>query len=44
MQWVRKRLKIFTAEKMCFKVIQIAGQWWHMSLIPVLGRKRQVDF
>jgi hypothetical protein len=21
-----------------------AGQWWHTSLIPALGRQRQVDF
>jgi hypothetical protein len=20
------------------------GQWWHMTLIPALGRQRQVDF
>jgi hypothetical protein len=20
------------------------GQWWHMPLIPALGRQRQVDF
>jgi hypothetical protein len=20
-----------------------AGQWWHMPLIPALGKKRQVD-
>jgi hypothetical protein len=22
----------------------VAGQWWHMPLIPALGRQRQVDF
>jgi hypothetical protein len=22
----------------------LAGQWWHMPLIPALGRQRQVDF
>jgi hypothetical protein len=22
----------------------IAGQWWHMPLIPALGRQRQTDF
>jgi hypothetical protein len=25
------------------KKIKIAGQWWRMSLIPALGRQRQVD-
>jgi hypothetical protein len=20
------------------------GQWWHMPLIPALGRQREVDF
>jgi hypothetical protein len=24
--------------------IIIAGQWWHMPLIPALGRQRQADF
>jgi hypothetical protein len=23
---------------------QCAGQWWHMPLIPALGRRKQVDF
>jgi hypothetical protein len=23
---------------------KIARQWWHMPLIPTLGRQRQVDF
>jgi uncharacterized protein YraI len=27
-----------------FKNIFIAGWWWYMPLIPVLGRQRQVDF
>jgi hypothetical protein len=22
----------------------LSGQWWHMSLIPTLGRQRKVDF
>jgi hypothetical protein len=22
----------------------VAGQWWHMPLIPALGRQRQPDF
>ena len=22
----------------------VVGQWWHMPLIPALGRQRQVDF
>jgi hypothetical protein len=24
--------------------IFLAGQWWHMPLIPALGRQRQADF
>jgi hypothetical protein len=24
--------------------LEQAGQWWHMPLIPALGRQRQVDF
>jgi hypothetical protein len=26
------------------KNIFVAGWWWHMSLIPALGRQRQADF
>jgi hypothetical protein len=26
------------------KTRHIAGQWWHMPLIPALGRQRQVNF
>jgi hypothetical protein len=26
-----------------FKNKKQARQWWHMSLIPALGRQRQVD-
>jgi hypothetical protein len=25
------------------RVAVAAGQWWYMSLIPTLGRQRQVD-
>jgi hypothetical protein len=25
-------------------MLLIARQWWHMPLIPALGRQRQVDF
>jgi hypothetical protein len=24
-------------------IINLAGQWWHMSLIPALGKQRQGD-
>jgi hypothetical protein len=26
------------------KIVEKAGQWWHMPLILALGRQRQVDF
>jgi len=26
------------------QVLITAGQWWHMPLIPALGRQKQVDF
>jgi hypothetical protein len=22
----------------------LAGQWWHMPLVPALGRQKQADF
>jgi hypothetical protein len=26
------------------RVLLMAGQWWHMPLLPALGRQRQADF
>jgi hypothetical protein len=26
------------------KIILMSQAWWHMPLIPALGRQRQVDF
>jgi hypothetical protein len=26
------------------KNYSFAGQWWHITLIPAVGRQRQVDF
>jgi hypothetical protein len=34
-----KFVKILTDERP-----NLAGQWWHMTLIPALERQRQVDF
>jgi hypothetical protein len=31
-------------EKTKLKNRSRAGQWWRMTLIPALGRQRQVDF
>jgi hypothetical protein len=30
--------------KLFKKDLFMAGQWWHTSLIPALGRQRQADF
>jgi hypothetical protein len=30
--------------KKTLKNVFFAGQWWHIPLIPALGRQRQVDF
>jgi hypothetical protein len=27
-----------------FEMSVVARQWWHMPLIPALGRQKQVDF
>jgi hypothetical protein len=29
---------------MGLKTILLTGQWWHMLLIPALGRQRKADF
>jgi hypothetical protein len=31
-------------DKSFLKELIGAGQWWHMHLIPALGRQRQADF
>ena len=25
-------------------ILKFAGRWWHMPVIPALGRQRQADF
>jgi hypothetical protein len=29
--------------ELCQQKMELAGQWWHMPLIPIIGRQRQVD-
>ena len=33
-----------TAKRGAINKLGLAGQWWHMPLIPALGSQRQVDF
>jgi hypothetical protein len=33
-----------TGLNILLKAQHITGQWWHIPLIPALGRQRQVDF
>jgi hypothetical protein len=37
-------VSLYSNNKQEKKQIRGAGQWWHMPLIPALGRHRQVDF
>ena len=37
-------LGLLGLEIYCNKRLEVAGQWWHMPLIPALGRQRQLDF
>jgi hypothetical protein len=32
------------SRSLAMKMAKYAGQWWHMPLIPELGRQRQADF
>jgi len=37
-------MKIHFSRSLAMKMAKYAGQWWHMPLIPELGRQRQADF
>jgi hypothetical protein len=37
-------LKTHSDERKPLEKAWFAGQWWHMPLIPALGRQRQADF
>jgi hypothetical protein len=43
-------VRVFEAPSFKFKIPvrkskkQYAGQWWHTTLIPALGRQKQADF
>jgi hypothetical protein len=36
--------KLKKSSNLLVKNLEVAGEWWHMPVIPTLGRPRQVDF
>jgi hypothetical protein len=40
----REKIRTQSQSKSKSKPMSRAWQWWHMPLIPALGRQRQADF